>query len=84
MRFVLPYPSPSGIPAIQLGQERGAQDLLKLSTIATFFSSVTATTLQLSFNDTNGAAANAVNAFWFTSLVLSIGGFHGVHGGTFL
>ena len=75
MRSVLHCPSVSGIPTIRFAQERGAHNLLNLSTIAIFFSSVTATSLQFSFGDTSSAAANAVNTFWFTSLVLSIGGF---------
>jgi hypothetical protein len=76
MRSSLPYPPVSGVPTIRFAQEHGAHSLLNLSTIATFFSSVTATSLQFSFSDTHSAAANAVNAFWFTSLVFSIGEFH--------
>ena len=64
-----------GIPTIESAQGHGAQNLLNLSAVATFFSSVTATSLQFSFNNTNDFAANAVNAFWFTSLVFSIGEF---------
>jgi hypothetical protein len=70
-----PYANVSGVPMIRLAQKHGAHGLLNLSTIATFFSSVTATSLQFSFGDTNSAAANVVNAFWFTSLVFSIGEF---------
>ena len=70
-----PYSNVSGVPTIRFAQKHGAHSLLNLSTIATFFSSVTATSLQFSFGDTNSAAANAVNAFWFTSLVFSIGEF---------
>ena len=64
-----------GVPTIRFAQKHGAQNLLNLSTVATFFSSVTATSLQFSFSDTHNFAANAVNAFWFTSLVFSIGEF---------
>jgi hypothetical protein len=71
----LPYSSVSGVPTIRFAQTHGAQNLLNLSTVATFFSSVTATSLQFSFGDTSSLAANAVNAFWFTSLVFSIGEF---------
>lgn len=63
----------SGVPTIRFAQKHGAANLLNLSTVATFFSAVTATTLQFSFDDTGSTAANAVNAFWFTSLVFSIG-----------
>ena len=73
--FGFPYQDAPGVPTIRFAQEHGAQNLLNLSTIATFFSSVTATSLQFSFSDTHNFAANAVNAFWFTSLVFSIGGF---------
>ncbi|KAA1477043.1 hypothetical protein DENSPDRAFT_567548 [Dentipellis sp. KUC8613] len=38
---------------------------------ATFFSSVTATTISITFQDSHGLG-NAVNAFWFLSLVLSV------------
>lgn len=69
----LPYPHISGVPTIRFAQEHGAHSLLNLSTVATFFSSVTATSLQFSYGATNTTAANAVNAFWFTSLVFSIG-----------
>ena len=71
-----PYSNVSGVPTIRFAQEHGAYSLLNLSTIATFFSSVTATRLRFSFSDTDSPAANAVNAFWFTSLVFSIGKFH--------
>jgi len=70
-----PYSNVSGVPTIRFSQKHGAHSLLNLSTIATFFSSVTATSLQFSFGDTGSPAANAVNAFWFTSLVFSIGEF---------
>ena len=73
--FSLPYHDALGVPTIRFAQKHGAQNLLNLSTVATFFSSVTATSLQFSFSATNSTAANAVNAFWFTSLVFSIGGF---------
>ena len=70
-----PYYDVSGVPTIRFAQKHGAQNLLNLSTVATFFSSVTATSLQFSFGVTSSPAANAVNAFWFTSLVFSIGEF---------
>ena len=70
-----PYSNVSGVHSIRIAQKHGTHSLLNLSTIATFFSSVTATSLQFSFGNTSNAAANAVNAFWFTSLVFSIGQF---------
>jgi len=75
LRHSLPYSNVLGVPTIRFAQTHGAHNLLNLSTIATFFSSVTATSLQFSFSDTSSGAANAVNAFWFTSLVFSIGEF---------
>jgi len=61
-----------GVPTIQYSQQHGAANLLNLSTVATFFSAVTATTLQFSFELTNTRVQVAVNSFWFSSLVFSI------------
>jgi WD repeat-containing protein 26 len=61
------------IPEISLRQKHAANNLLQMSTVATFFSAVTATTLQFSFDKPHSVLTNAVNALWFTSLVLSIG-----------
>ncbi|RPD69485.1 WD40 repeat-like protein [Lentinus tigrinus ALCF2SS1-7] len=62
-----------GVPTIRFAQKHASQNLLNLSTVATFFSAVTATTMQFSFDMTDTSLANAVNSFWFTSLVFSIG-----------
>ncbi|THH28595.1 hypothetical protein EUX98_g5601 [Antrodiella citrinella] len=62
-----------GVPTIRFAQKHAAANLLNLSTVATFFSAVTATTLQFSFDTTGTPLADSVNAFWFTSLVFSIG-----------
>ncbi|KAH9952076.1 WD40 repeat-like protein [Amylocystis lapponica] len=62
-----------GVPAIRFSQEHASRNLLNLSTVATFFSAVTATTMQFSYTMTGGGTAVAVNSFWFTSLVFSIG-----------
>ncbi|KAG7095415.1 hypothetical protein E1B28_006164 [Marasmius oreades] len=61
-----------GVPTIRFAQKHGATNLLNLSTVATFFSAVTATTLQFSFENET-AAGHATNSFWFLSLVFSIG-----------
>ncbi|KAH7928593.1 WD40 repeat-like protein [Leucogyrophana mollusca] len=61
-----------GVPTIRFAQKHGASNLLNLSTVATFFSAVTATTLQFSYNQTGDTLSDAVNAFWFSSLVFSI------------
>ncbi|KAF5390996.1 hypothetical protein D9757_003981 [Collybiopsis confluens] len=56
---------------VNIPYKHGASNLLNLSTIATFFSAVTATTLQFSYVEVEGTGA-AVNSFWFASLVFSI------------
>ncbi|KAF9225897.1 hypothetical protein BS17DRAFT_777834 [Gyrodon lividus] len=61
-----------GVPTIRFAQKHGASNLLTLSTVATFFSAVTATTLQFSYSSTSTVLAKSVNAFWFSSLVFSI------------
>ncbi|KAJ6595621.1 WD40 repeat-like protein [Mycena vulgaris] len=61
-----------GVPTIRFGQKHKTDNLLNLSTVATFFSAVTATTLQFSFNLTTSSLQDAVNSFWFASLVFSI------------
>ena len=81
--FLTPYPRSlyqqhplmliAGVPTIRFAQKHAAANLLNLSTVATFFSAVTATTMQFSFDQTGTPLADAVNGFWFTSLVFSIG-----------
>ncbi|KAG1805570.1 WD40-repeat-containing domain protein [Suillus subaureus] len=61
-----------GVPTIRFAQHHAASNLLNLSTVATFFSVVTATTLQFSYRLTDGVLATCVNALWFSSLVFSI------------
>ncbi|KAJ7742718.1 WD40 repeat-like protein [Mycena maculata] len=61
-----------GVPTIRFGQKHKTDNLLNLSTVATFFSAVTATTLQFSFNLGGTQLRDAVNSFWFASLVFSI------------
>ncbi|KAJ7359084.1 WD40 repeat-like protein [Mycena albidolilacea] len=61
-----------GVPTIRFGQKHKTDNLLNLSTVATFFSAVTATTLQFSFNLVGTPIRDAVNSFWFASLVFSI------------
>lgn len=63
----------SGVPTIRFAQKHAAANLLNLSTVATFFSAVTATTMQFSFDQHDTNLQNSVNGFWFTSLVFSIG-----------
>ncbi|KAF8552230.1 WD40 repeat-like protein [Imleria badia] len=61
-----------GVPTIRFHQQHAASNLLNLSTVATFFSAVTASTLQFSYSSTGNVLADSVNAFWFSSLVFSI------------
>lgn len=61
-----------GIPTIRFAQKHAANNLLNLTTVATFFSAVTATTLQFSFDEVGNPLSDAVNSFWFLSLVFSI------------
>jgi hypothetical protein len=61
------------VPTIRFAQKHGATNLLNLSTVATFFSAVTATTMQASYDLERTLIADAVNSFWFASLVFSIG-----------
>lgn len=56
--------------------ERDTTRYVNLTTIATFFSSVTATTLQFTYAETDAVPSNSlrgvVNLFWFLSLVFSV------------
>ncbi|KAF5311124.1 hypothetical protein D9619_008077 [Psilocybe cf. subviscida] len=61
-----------GVPTIRFAQKHGADNLLNLSTVATFFSAVTATTLQFSYALERSSSADSVNCFWFASMVFSI------------
>ncbi|KAF8524660.1 hypothetical protein BU17DRAFT_84727 [Hysterangium stoloniferum] len=63
----------SRVPAVLMLQRRAISNLQNLSTMATFFSAVTATMLQFSIpSGRSGGLGEAVNAFWFGSLVLSV------------
>ena len=54
-------------------KERATTRYLNITTIATFFSSVTATALQTSLSINAGSAVwDVVNFFWFISLVFSV------------
>lgn len=61
-----------GVPAIRFAQKSTGTNLLNLSTIATFFSGVTATAAQYSFDQTETTLDQLVNLLFFGSLVLSI------------
>ena len=54
-------------------KERATTRYVNITTIATFFSSVTATALQTSLSINAGSAVwDVVNLFWFISLVFSV------------
>ena len=54
-------------------KERATTRYVNITTIATFFSSVTATTLQMTISfPTPSVLWNVVNFFWFISLVFSV------------
>ncbi|KAL5507587.1 hypothetical protein ACEPAH_7043 [Sanghuangporus vaninii] len=59
------------IPAIRQSQEFATQRYLNLTTIATFLSSVTATTLQITAGGPASVLNTITNSFWFVSLVFS-------------
>ncbi|KAG8788488.1 hypothetical protein FRC12_014529 [Ceratobasidium sp. 428] len=68
-----------GVPTIRFSQKHTATGLQNLSTVATFFSGVTATTLQglidsnqFSFDVKGEPLPDLVNALWISSLVFSI------------
>ncbi|QRV75851.1 WD repeat protein [Ceratobasidium sp. AG-Ba] len=61
-----------GVPTIRHAQRHTAEGLQYLSTVATFFSGVTATTIQYSFDQVGNARADLVNALWIISLIFSI------------
>ncbi|KAF5368997.1 hypothetical protein D9758_002841 [Tetrapyrgos nigripes] len=61
-----------GVPTIRFAQQHEAENLQNLSTVATFFSGVTATTLSLSVDNLDGPVSHVINLFWFISLVFSI------------
>ena len=62
----------AGIPTIRNAQKGSQGNLVNLSTVATLFSGVTATMIQFSYTNNNSTLEDAVNGFWFTSLVFSI------------
>ncbi|KAF8524706.1 hypothetical protein BU17DRAFT_84799 [Hysterangium stoloniferum] len=59
-------------PAVLMSQKRAISNLQSLSAMATFFSGVTATMIQFSQANNGDGLWEAVNAFWFGSLVLSV------------
>ncbi|KZV92657.1 WD40 repeat-like protein [Exidia glandulosa HHB12029] len=62
----------AGVPTIRFVQEDTSTNILTLGTIATFFSGLTATTLQFSFDKNTTLLQSLVNALWLSSLVISV------------
>ena len=56
---------------IRRAQDFSSQRYLNLTTVATFLSSVTATTLQITAGDPQSVLSIIMNTMWFTSLVFS-------------
>ena len=59
-------------PDLEQALSHEVAGLQNLTTVSTFFSSVTASMLQFSFQLQDGGIANAVNTLWLISLVLSV------------
>ena len=53
-------------------EEKSTLRYLNMTTIATFFSSVSATTLQFTFGDNGGTLSKIVNLCWFISILSSV------------
>lgn len=63
---------PSVLTAFTQKHESVRSDLQNLTAVATFFSSITATTLSVSFNGTSTSGERTTNVLWFSSLLLSV------------
>ncbi|KZV92647.1 hypothetical protein EXIGLDRAFT_836264 [Exidia glandulosa HHB12029] len=63
-----------GVPTIRSSQKHGtlATTPERLTTIATLFSGVTATTIQYTLDQNHTTLGTLVNVFWYSSLVFSI------------
>ncbi|KAG8925153.1 hypothetical protein FRC02_009893 [Tulasnella sp. 418] len=61
----------NGLNLLKLAQTQAQSEFQNLSTVATFFSAITASILQFSWNQ-QGSLCDVVNGFWIMSLVLSV------------
>ncbi|KAG8917598.1 hypothetical protein FRC01_002349, partial [Tulasnella sp. 417] len=61
-----------GVAAIRIAQDRSREQLLNMSTVATFFSGVAATTFQYTSGNRTSTLDELVRALWVSSLILSI------------
>lgn len=57
---------------VTVEDEKATNRYVNITTIATFFSSVTASTLQFSVQQTDTLTGGLVNLLWFISLVFSV------------
>lgn len=71
LRKALDASARNGIPTLLYVQEQDVAHLSNLSTVATFFSAVTATTLQFSYQSHDTIIDGFVNSCWYISLVCS-------------
>jgi WD40 repeat protein len=63
----------TGMPTVQRADKKDAKDLLHVLTVATFFSAVAATILQITYSLEQTSAISNVNMFFFASMIFSIG-----------
>ncbi|KAG8929539.1 hypothetical protein FRC01_004189 [Tulasnella sp. 417] len=64
--------SKDGVTAIRIAQDRSKEQLLNMSTVATFFSGVASTTFQYTSGNKASTLDEVVRALWVSSLILSI------------
>ncbi|KAG8949579.1 hypothetical protein FRC04_008512 [Tulasnella sp. 424] len=62
-----------GVPMIKIAQVDAQNGLLILSTVATFFSGIAATTIQYIINEVNTQLQQVVVALWVTSIIFGVG-----------
>ncbi|KAF8339887.1 quinon protein alcohol dehydrogenase-like superfamily [Cantharellus anzutake] len=61
-----------GLPTIKFAQQHTTDTLQNLSTVSTFFCTVSATTIQFSYQNSDTRLQKVVNLFWLLSLVFSM------------
>ena len=66
------YSQLKGLVTLKPYQEEAKSNITNTITVATFFSAITATTIQFSYTNNNSSLQSSVNTFWLSSLVLSV------------
>ena len=61
-----------GLATLKPYQEEAKSNITNTITVATFFSAITATTIQFSYMNNDTPLQSSVNTFWLCSLVLSV------------